>query len=424
MLFRFQAAGLAAVLAAGSLGAQIAVDRGRIIGLAADPSGPAITPPTVQHQILCRPASRVCQGIGDPVADFAGGLAYNGAHASVWQTQGTRMQETALDGCTVLCAVPAALTLGPGSLASGLALSESTSTLYQLESDFGAAALHQWALQHCPPQVIASCRFALPTPRHHASGVAVDRRGGWIYYATAVFGPSPTGPQNQILVAQLSDPCNILCGFPVLACSAATPMGPLTGLAFDDCDSLLYATDGTNVVTLQRSSLQPCAYQTVACCTVGPSGSQAWYGIDIEAVHAFQVGQSCLGGNCPNCGNMRLGAHGDPNIGNPDFAISIDDGPAGGRAFLGFNVGRCVSQSLPFLCGPFYPDIGALPPVFIGLGPLTGVGCSGSVISHIPVPLDYSLCGGALCFQGLVICPSAAIPSVALTNALQIVIDA
>ena len=412
-----------ALLLAGSLAAQITPDRARIIGLAADMPGPAVTPATVQNQILCRPPARVCQGIGTP-AVWAGGLAYNGSHRSVWQTQGTRMAEHRIDTCDLLCSVPAHLTLGAGSLATGLALSEATATLYQLESRPGEAALHQWSLTNCPPTVFASCRFALPSLRHVASAVAVDRRAGYIFYATSVFGMPSTGPANRILVAQLVDPCTILCSIPVGACTAAVVLGPLTGLAFDDCDSLLYATDGTNTVTLQRTALPPCSFVTVRCCSRGPLGGQQWAGIDIEAVHAIEVGHSCLGGNCPNCGNLALVAHGDPNVGNPDFAISIENGPAGGRGFLAYNVGRCVSQTLPLFCGPFYPDITFLPPVIIGIGPLVGVGCNGSVRSHIAVPLDYSLCGGALCFQGLVLCPVALQPSVALTNALQIVVDA
>ncbi|MBI5851724.1 MAG: hypothetical protein HZB39_11965 [Planctomycetes bacterium] len=414
----------AVLTVAGSLGAQGTIDRGRLIGLAADAGGPAITPPTVQRQILCREPTRVCAGVGQPVTDWAGGLAYNASNASVWQTQGTRMAENAIATCDLLCSVPAELILGAGSVATGLALSEASATLYQIESLPGIAALHQWSLTNCPPTVFSSCRVLLPTNRHIAGSVTVDRKHGWIFYAASIFGPTPTGPQNTILVAQLTYPCNIVCTFPVLACNTATPLGPITGTAFDDCDELLHVTDGVRTVTLRRSGLQPCSFQIVGCCTTGPLANQQWAGIDIESIHPVPVGQSCLGGNCPNCGAMELFAHGDPNVGNPDFAIGIANGPVGGRAFLAFNVGRCVPQNVPFLCGPFYPEIGALPPVIITLGVLTGSApCDGSIRSRIPVPLDFSLCGGAMCFQGIVLCPVAVQPSIGLTNALQIVVD-
>lgn len=415
---------IAMLTVASALSAQGTIDRGRLIGLAADFGGPAITPATVQRQLLCRDAARVCAGIGQPVTEWAGGLAYNGANASVWQTQGTRMAEHAIGTCDLLCSSPAELQLGAGSLATGLAISEAAATLYQLESLPGMGALHQWSIAQCPPTVFASCRFALPTNRHIAGSVTVDRKNGWILYAASIFGPAPAGPQNTILVAQLTDPCNIVCTFPVLACNPTAPLGAITGLAFDDCDELLYVTDGTKTLSMRRTALQPCSYQPVACCLIGPAGNQSWAGIDIEAVHPVALGQSCLGGNCPNCGNLALVAHGDPNVGNPDFGISIVNGPVGGRAFLAFNVGRCTPQNLPIFCGPFYPDIGALPPVIIGLGVLNGgAPCDGSIRSRIAVPLDFSLCGGALCFQGIVLCPVAVQPSVALTNALQILVD-
>jgi hypothetical protein len=421
---KFLVAAIAGLGFLSTLSAQISIDRGRLIGLAADTTAPSVTPPTVQRQVLCRDAARVCAGIGQPATAWAGGLAYNAARASIWQTQGTRMAEHAIDDCRRLCSVPAQLLLGPGSVATGLALVEGTGTLYQIESIPGTAALHQWSLANCPPQVTTSCRIALPSDRHLAGAVAVDRRSGFIYYATSVFGPTTINPLNQILVARLADPCSVLCSFPVAACSPTQRLGPITGLALDECDLRLYATDGNNTVSLRSASATPCDYVVENCCPRGPAGSQSWFGLDIEGVHPIPVGDSCLGGRCPDCNRMRLIAHGDPAVGNPFFGISVVDGPAGGRAFLAFNVGRCTNQTVPFLCGPFYPDLNTLPPVIISLGVLGGAGCNGSLRSAIPVPVDYSLCEGALCFQGIVICPVASQPSIALTNALQIIIDA
>jgi hypothetical protein len=36
----------------------------------------------------------------------------------------------------------------------------------------------------------------------------------------------------------------------------------------------------------------------------------------------------------------------------------------------------------------------------------------------LPIPNDFTLCDGAICFQGLVVCPSPSVFGVALTNAV------
>jgi hypothetical protein len=397
---------------------------GRLIGYAAEVAGPVITPPMIQRQQLCNPTERVCPSpVGSPAADWAGGLAYNAMRGSVWHTQGSRMAETRIGDCALLCSVPANLTLGVGSLATGLALSEENFALYQLESLPGAAALHTFHIRSCPPQVIASCRIQLPSLLHVAGAVEIDRRNGFVFYASSVFSPiTPVGPQNTVLVAQLSDPCNIVCRFPVDGCGAAR-LGPIRGMAYDDCDGTLFLTDGKQTVTMRRSGLSPCSFQEVLCCQQGPP-NQLWFGLDIEAIHARPIGQSCLGPGCRPCPNMELVAHGDPTVGNPQFALSIVNGEQGARAFLWFNIGQCRPQNVPFLCGPFYPLLSP-PPAVLTLGPLSGgvAGCDASATLPIPVPVDYSLCGGQLCFQGLVLC-APSLTAIGLTNGLQIVVDA
>ncbi|MBK8974834.1 MAG: hypothetical protein IPM29_02820 [Planctomycetes bacterium] len=57
------------------------------------------------------------------------------------------------------------------------------------------------------------------------------------------------------------------------------------------------------------------------------------------------------------------------------------------------------------------------------MGPLVGSGCNARVTYPVPVPLDYALCDGVLCFQGVVLCVNAPVPGLSLTNALQIVVD-
>lgn len=394
----------------------------RIIGYTASPS-PAGSPPALQRQVLCNAAQRLCAAIGAPVSAHAGGAAYDGARQTLWYTQGTRLVETLIDGCSTQCTVSAALALGASSVASGLTLQESTRTLWQLETIHGTAAVHQWSLRGCPPVAGPVCRIPLPTNRHVAGAIALDGRSGFLFYAASIFGTA-SGPANVVLVASVASPCNVICQFRVDACDPITPLGPITGMAHDTCSDSLYVTDGRNVVQLRKTSSRPCDWQAVSCCTQPPN-NQRWYGVDVEPLHPRDIGRSCVGRGCPNCTDMRLVALGDPVIGNQLFGFRVEGGPTGGLAFLAFNIGDCQPHGVAFLCGPIYPAL--LPPLaIVPMGPLTGSAtCRGAVTLPVPVPIDYGLCGGAMCFQGIVLCRTpGSIGGVSLTNGVQVVVDA
>ncbi|NEO25980.1 MAG: hypothetical protein F6K03_03550, partial [Kamptonema sp. SIO4C4] len=217
------AAGLALSLATSLLPAQVQT-RGRLIGYTAPTSSPAITPPAVLRHTICSPLQRVCAtaDIGIPVATHAGGLAYDGQAKAFWYTQGTRLFQISLDGCERLCAAATERTLGNGTLTTGLAYAEARRTLYQLESIPGIAAFHTLSAVPCPPRATGACRFALPTDRHLAGAVAIDQRNGFVFYAASIFDPTVANPQNVILGAQLSSPCNIVCRLPVPDCGRVT----------------------------------------------------------------------------------------------------------------------------------------------------------------------------------------------------------
>ncbi|MBK8974833.1 MAG: hypothetical protein IPM29_02815 [Planctomycetes bacterium] len=244
-------------VATGDLTAQSTV-RGNLIGYTAATASPSTTPPLIQRQRVCGPVERVCPaGNLAPATDWAGGLAYDGTIAGYWFTQGTRITQHRLQGCQLECAFPAELTLGAQSVATGLAFVESSHTLYQLESVPGAAALHTFSTLPCPPFRTGTCNLALPSLRHIAGAVAIDQRNGYVLYGASVFvTPTPTN-SNIILVAQLTDPCNVVCRIPVGDCSAATPFGAIRGMAYDDCDGVLYVTDGDRTIVLRRSGFGP-----------------------------------------------------------------------------------------------------------------------------------------------------------------------
>ena len=247
------AAGLTLTLAAGLLPAQVQT-RGHLIGYTAPTGSPALTPPAVLRQTVCNPLERVCAtaDIGIPVATHAGGLAYDGGAKAVWYTQGTRLFQISLDGCERLCAAATERTLGTGTLTTGLAFSEARRSLYQLESIPGVAALHTLSAVPCPPRSTGACRFQLPSNRHLAGAVAIDQRNGFVFYAASIFDPAAANPQNVVLGAQLSNPCNIVCRLPVPNCGRVS-LRAIRGMAYDDCDGVLYVTDGSQTTILRRS---------------------------------------------------------------------------------------------------------------------------------------------------------------------------
>ena len=250
-MFRKSLATVAVAFSAIGLSAQSTSSPSGLIGFT---SG-ATTSPLIQRQVICRPSTRVCGSGLSSASNWAGGAAFNAIQSSVWHTQGSRMAEIRVSDCRLLCSTPAHLILGTGSVASGLALSEARNELYQLEAIRGTAALHTRHLRSCVLNVLSSCRIALPSARHSAGAVAIDQRTGVFYYATSVFPTtgSTLPPQNIILVAKASRPCDIICRFSVQDCKT-NRLGPITAMAFDACSGLLYVSDGKMTSVHKRSA--------------------------------------------------------------------------------------------------------------------------------------------------------------------------
>jgi hypothetical protein len=396
--------------------------RGRLIGFASDAG--ALVPPQVVNQTLCAAGARACPSpLPAPTAAHAGGAAYSAFNRSVWHTEGTRIVETGIDPCQLICSVSANLVLGPNSLATGLSVCESRYQLLQLESVPGAAALSVFHIRSCPPAVISTCRVTLPTPQHLAGAVALAEREGLIFYGASVFGA--VVPANVVLVARDGDPCNVVCRFDAAGCGTLARLGPITGMAYDDCERLLYITDGRQTaVYANRGGTTPCDFQPITCCGDSPNvGNLRWHGFDVEPRHPGVVGMNCLERRCPNCTSMALTALGDPTVGNPRFAIELRDAPTGSVFQLGIAAGPCRPVGLPIFCGNWHTDLGSL--VLLPFMPISGsTTCDGTATLGLPIPKDYALCGAALCVQGLVVCrPVVLPPAIGLTNALALFLD-
>lgn len=406
------------IAAALTLLATVGTAQGRLIGLTA--GGGAS--PELRRQTVCSLATRVCPtGISSPTG-FAGDAAYNAMNRSVWHTDGTRMAEIRIDDCQLLCSAPATLTLGPGSAASGLAISEHSTTLFQLESVPGTARIHRHNIRSCPPNsIVVPCTIALPSNAHLAGALSIDERRQVLFVATSVFAAAV--PLNTVLVVKRDNPCDVVCRFRVDSCGA-TNLGPIRAMAHDTCNERLYVSDGQDTVVLDTSNLDNnCDVTLVSCCNV-PPGNQSWFGFDIEPVHAATVGRSCTDENCTSCPNMELFEAGDATIGNQSYSVRIIDGPGRSFATVGIGAGACSPPGLPLFCGRWHAL--SLPIIFTPVFALNGTPglCDGSGIARIPIPFDFGLCGGAVCLQAVVACPTSSQLRLGfgLTNALDVVV--
>jgi hypothetical protein len=406
---------LAAALAA-SVSAQ-----GQLIGLGYDPA--VVNVPVILQQTLCQPGARLCPAVGmvNPLAvPWAGGAAYNGRNESMWTTDGILIVETRLRNCQPICRVPAARALGPASFAGGLEILPGPGVMYQVESLPGVAQLHRWDISVCPPVLTASCQLPLPSPQHVCGGIAIDEVNGEIFYATSVFGA--LGPANVVLGAPLNNPCNIVCRIPVQGCGTLV-MGALRGFCFDECRQVMHLTDGNQTLSLRRAGAGPCQFAQIACCAASPNtGPYGWVGVDVEPQHAQPVGAACFGVNCVPCPNMALGTIGDPVLGNPTFQLEVTGAPVASVMAIGLSPGGCNVPGLPLLCGNWHPTLGStffLPSVPVG-GALP---CQGTATLPLPIPTNFGLCGAPLCFQGVIVCLASGSPGLALTNAVNVVLN-
>ncbi|MFQ5506584.1 MAG: hypothetical protein ACE5F1_17580, partial [Planctomycetota bacterium] len=252
-----------------------------------------------------------------------------------------------------------------------------------------------------------------------AAGLAYDEARDLLYISTSE--RLATGAlDHYILVARAANPCVPICKFKIPPTNCLSASRLVTGLAYDACKSLLYATDG--VVHLELAVVDPlkCAFRPGRCCKAsGPYRGLAL----IPGWVLRHFGKSCLTKPCPSCPTMQLvTAGGDPSLGNPVFRLSLQEAPGGAPpkfAVVFLRVGGCT-PGLPIFCGTFhaFPGIGPF------VVPIVGAGCAGVANFPLPIPPSTIFCGQRLCAQDVIICPSSItpLPGVGLSNALDFII--
>lgn len=361
--------------------------------------------------------------LGLPPTPWAGGTAYNPLQRVVFDSDGSSLVGAAAltfgGPCQVTCAPITPPGITPGSLVTGLAFEEdgtSSGALWSLDSAGGLQKLG-WQTRSCPgPGPRCSIAGFMPTPNHRPGGLAISEAHGLIFFSASDF----TGavPANWIFAAPLANPCQPTCRMQVGNCHLT--LGPITGLAFDDCHGLLVMTDGTNTMNttfVPAGGGFPCTYLAPSCC---PPTLGRRYGLCIEAKHPSSAGASCLAAPCPSCPSMVLNAVGDAVIGNSNFAFRLDSAPPNVPTACLVGLGPCTA-GIPFACGQIHLPL-APPPISLATLVTSGGPCAGSVSFPLPVPLNVGLCGAPLSAQTLIVCPGGPL-GIGLTNAVCLVVS-
>jgi hypothetical protein len=387
------AAGLVAAAVAAATTAQSTPE---LIGFASNPMTAATA---IVRQDFGTCATQRCSPPMLPAVNrVAGGTAYDATRGGVWISNGTSIGVFDANTCATDCQ-PSTVPLPANAVVTGLAVNERARTL--LISDSGNR-IHQFALR-CPLSVSqAPCDVgpALP-PGHVIGGLACDDVRDLVFYTASDFvGPTP---DNVLYVARRASACAPFCRIPIRDCGT-TPLGALTGVAFDPCRDVVWVTDGRLTVGM-RIDVPNCRVVETQCCrlTLGVE----YQGLCIKPSQAASTGSSCTAAICAACPTLRHDVVGDAALGNPAFSLNLEDAPANARALLALGVGPCgPGLVVPPFCGPFHVPLAPTLPTIVGpFGTGGTVGCTGRVGLTLAVPANPAFCGLTLSSQWFGLCP-------------------
>ena len=349
----------------------------------------------MQDVVTCSPSGCNPLGIGAPTNPFWGGTAYDPTTRSAWISDGLLLAKVdPRTPCTPTCPVLPFPNTSPNNPVTGLAFNEVTNTVFVTD----ASGVIRWysVAGGCQLSIIGRCIAPVPLGMR-LTGCATDDVQGRIFYC-ATNGVAG----GMVFVAPQTNPCAVVCSFPVTTCGANL-MGPLQGLAFDPCTSSVWATDGR--LSTQRPVSASCAVGPELQCCVNPTLS-GYTGLCLVPATEASAGVNCQDASCATCPTMEHSLFGDPTIGNPSFALALEDAPSGSSAFLFFNIGACTGPGVlsPPLCGPLLVPV-APPPGSFGPLPVPGVGC-GDIVVPVTLPLFPAICGLTFSTQWVGICPT------------------
>ncbi|MBM4063626.1 MAG: hypothetical protein FJ265_21385 [Planctomycetes bacterium] len=348
-----------------------------------------------------------------PLPRWAGGTAWDPVTSGAWVTDGKQLGKFS-DACVMQCQPRPILSLSPTAYMTGLEVAEGRNQLVILDSE---GWLHFYG-NTCPPGFQSMCNTGLvPAPTQtNTSGLAIDEGLGLVFISYCDFA---TGA-NSIAVSDLQNPCMILCQFTPPPCPSI--FDAITGLAVDWGRRILYATDGSGTMAMEYTPYSPitgCVTIINWTCCPGGYTPDHLVGLAVRPARETSMGQPCGNGACPPCPNVHSLGN-DPNLGNAQFHLRLDQAPVGSLAWCLIGAGPCSAPGVqpPPLCGPVYtqPLLGTLGP-----NPVIGPGgpCTGSTRFAFPLPLNATLAGWTLSSQCVAICAAAAGIGTAVSNCIS-----
>lgn len=342
---------------------------------------------------------------------WSGGTAWNPVRSGAWVTNGTAIAQYD-DTCAPMCPPAPIPTLGPNAVITGLELVESLDQLWMIDSQ---GRLHFYT-NACPPMPLGVCNTGLAQTAigNVTSGLAVDERNGLVFISYPMF----PGGLNRIAVSLVGAPCNIVSTFQAPPCVGGAAAAPFLGLACDWGNQVLYATDGATTIGMAYNWVAPNVVVTGLNCCPAIAVAEPMIGLAVRPGRATSVGTSCANGPCAPCPQIHT-LRNDPNLGNAQFTLGLDQAPAMAFSWCLIGNGPCQMPGVTFppLCGNLHtlPYLGSIGPVVTGgIGP-----CDGTASFPLPLPLAPGLAGQVFSSQCLSLCFGGGVFGIALSNCLS-----
>ncbi|MCC6672463.1 MAG: hypothetical protein IT458_15470 [Planctomycetes bacterium] len=379
------------------------------------------TTPYLFRQDMSSCQVRACPIQLGPAALPAGGTAYDARIGAVWASNGPLTGAYRVTDCTVVCPPkPLPLITPVIVVVTGLAVHEARQLLFAADT---LNQIHVFDIRvACQPRHVSSCRVPNLPAGAQIGGLAVSDVQDLLFYSVSA---ASGAAGNQVFVAPVASPCAPLCKFDLPACGTA-PLGPVTGLAFDDCKTALWATDGGRTLGMLWSRTA-CSVQPFQCCPIITTIQERLVGLCIVPSLATGTGRNCTDGACPACPSMSHETLGDAALGNASFALELRNAPANAQTVLVVGGGPCLAAGLPVppFCGPLLVPLMPVAPIVVGPLATGGVGpCDGKASVNLPIPLNPAFCGVTLASQYFVVCRSAVGIGTGVTNCLSWTITA
>ena len=172
---------------------------------------------------------------------YAGGTACDATNGGVWVTNGLVIGEFDPDACRTLCTPFPIPGMSPNVVATGLAYNENTAQMFVSDSQNN---IHVFKIACGAMTQLSSCQtWPVSAGNPTIGGIATSDARGFVLYAGSLWSGAPN---NTLFIAKQTSPCAYFCKISVPSCGPVV-LGPITGVAYDDCKDVCWCTDGQKI---------------------------------------------------------------------------------------------------------------------------------------------------------------------------------